>query len=89
MYYYTTSPITFSSVTGYRTLTDRKSGTIEEIKNNNGYTCLNTWEQASCTTVYKIYAYEEVNNKIVITDYDKYSFKLNEDYSSKDGLYSI
>ena len=88
MYYYTTSPITFSSVTGYRTLTDRKSGTIEEIKNNNGYTCFYTWDAATCTTVYKIYAYEEVNNKIVITDYDKYTFSLNEDYSSKAGLYA-
>ena len=88
MYYYGTS-ITFSSVTGARTLTDRKVGTIEEIKNNGGYTCLYTWDLATCTTVYKIYAYEEVNNKIVITDYDKYTFNLNEDYSSKAGLYSI
>ena len=88
-YNYTTNPTIFNSVTGTRTLTNIKVGTIEEIKNNNGYTCLYTWDSNICTTVYKIYAYEEIDNKVVITDYDKYTFNLNEDYSSKAGLYSI
>ena len=89
IYYYTTNIPTFGNVSGNRTLTNTKAGTIEEIKNNNGYTCLYTWDQGTCTTIYKIYAYEVVNNKVVLTDYDKYTFNLNEDYTSKAGLYAI
>ena len=89
-YYYTTDAnITFSNETGYRTIKNLKTGTIEEIKSNGGYTCFYAYYSNSCQTVYKIYAYEIINNKVVLTDYDRYSFKLNEDYSSKAGLYSI
>ena len=89
IYYYTINTPTFGSTSGNRTLTNTKAGTIEEIKNNNGYTCLYTWDTSTCTTIYKIYAYEVVNNKVVLTDYDKYTFNLNEDYTSKAGLYAI
>lgn len=88
-YYYTTSMPTFNSASGSRKLINGKSGTIEEIKNNNGYTCLHGWFDSTCTTIYKIYNYEVVNNSVVITDYDKYTFNLNEDYISKAGLYAI
>ena len=88
-YYYTTSNPTFSTITGYRTLTSTKLGTIEDIKNNNGYTCFYTWNSSNCAIIYKIYDYENINNKVVLTNYDKYMYKLNDDYSSKAGLYAI
>ena len=91
MYYYGTST-NFNVSTGYHNLNGGQAGiyaTIDELINNGGYTCFYTNNSTGCPTVYKIYAYEITNNKVVLTDYDRYSFKLNEDYSSKAGLYSI
>ncbi len=91
MYYYGTST-NLNVSTGYHNLNGGGAGTygtIDELINNGGYTCLFAYSSAGCSIVYKIYAYEIINNKVVLTDYDRYSFKLNEDYSSKAGLYSI
>ena len=90
-YYYGTST-NLNVSTGYHNLNGGGAGTfgtIDELINNGGYTCLSRYSSTGCSTVYKIYAYEIINNKVVLTDYDRYSFKLNEDYSSKAGLYSI
>ena len=89
-YYYGTST-NFDLSTGYHNLNGGAGtfGTIDELINNGGYTCFYTYSSTGCSNVYKIYAYEIINNKVVLTDYDRYSFKLNEDYSSKAGLYSI
>ena len=90
-YYYGTST-SFDLSTGYHNLNGGGAGTfgtIDELINNGGYTCFYTDGSTECSNVYKIYAYEIINNKVVLTDYDRYSFKLNEDYLSKAGLYSI
>ena len=90
-YYYGTST-SFNALTGYHNLNGRGEGTyatIDELINNGGYTCFYTYVTGSCSTVYKIYSYRFDDGKIILTDYDRYSFKLNEDYSSKAGLYSI
>ena len=90
-YYYTTTAPTFNKDTGKYTLNTNKLGTIEEIGNANGYTGLSQDVALNYYyTVYKIIDSETTSsNTINITKYDKYSFKLNEDYSSKAGLYSI
>ena len=90
-YYYGTST-SFNALTGYHNLNGSGTetyATIDELINNGGYTCFYTYGTASCSTVYKIYSYRFDDGKIILTDYDRYSFKLNEDYSSKAGLYSI
>ncbi len=89
LYYYGTSVSAINTETANYTIQGGTSGvyaSIEEIKNNGWYTCLSV--NSSCNIVYKIYDYAVVNDKVELTDYDKYTYSLN-DYTSKAGLYAI
>ena len=90
-YYYSTSMPVFNASTGRHVYEPNFVGTIEEIKNNNGYTAFSSDKGATeLDTFYRIYEYEVTeSNSINITKYDKYSFNINDDYSSNAGLYSI
>ena len=92
-YYYSLEPPTFNSQSGYHTLANGgQYVTIENLVSEKGgqkkYTCMGT-SNGNCANVYVIYALNTSNpSSIKITEADKYSYTLDDGYSSNPGLYA-